>query len=297
MSKPIYLIFCYARSGGTLLNRFLVAQKNVVVLSEAHPIHNNKGGLYSIRGQMEKWYGVNISETTYEEEIKEVKQWCDDNNKILILRDWSYIDFSSSYLNKQNPPNQSTNYCLLHEKFDLQMTAFVRDGIDVYLSTKQPLKKFSQEYAAYVKYLISMKVNIVKYEEFIEYPQKIIDKVFVLLNGKFRENEISEDISSQNVIGDTGYSRGNQQAKIIKLPRRYAGYFKRKEINSNEAINQANIALGYSIGYASSVRETYFAYIKYEANSYIAKTKQNLNSKINSLCSYLITFIKSSKKN
>ena len=138
-----------------------------------------------------------------------------------------------------------------------------------------------------------MEVNIVKYEEFIEHPQKQVARIFDTLNGEFRESEISEDISSEKVIGDTGYSRGNQQAKITRLPRRYAGYFKRKAIDSNEGINQANIALGYSNRYASSDKETYFAYVKYEAHSLVPKTKRNLNAKINNLRYYLKAFLKS----
>ena len=40
--RKIAYIFCYARSGGTLLNRFLSNIDDLVILSEAHNINFNR---------------------------------------------------------------------------------------------------------------------------------------------------------------------------------------------------------------------------------------------------------------
>ena len=153
--RKIAYIFCYARSGGTLLNRFLSNIDDLVILSEAHNINFNRpnAGMMSIKNQVKKWYGIEIESNNYLDAIDEIADWCEGNGKILVLRDWPYIDFARSNLNNYGPSKFSLNYELLSSRFDLSMAAFVRDGIDVFLSSKHDVNQFSEEYLDYVKYL------------------------------------------------------------------------------------------------------------------------------------------------
>lgn len=263
-NKPIYFIFCYARSGGTFFNRYLTNFDEFVILSEAHPIHNGKGGIHSVKEQMKKWYGVDIKADEYIEQIDEAKQWCDENDKYLLIRDWSYIDFAKSYLNDFNPPKNSTNMKLLESKYIVKKIAYVRDAIDVYLSNQQPIKTFAKEYLNFVHYIKKQDIPIFKYEDFVDSPQKEFELICKALELPTLEKEGKNDVSSQKVIGDINVSRGNQSGKIVKLKRRYAGYFKRKGINTNDELVEANKILDYPTNYDSKESEDFIKYIKFE---------------------------------
>lgn len=263
-NKSIYFIFCYARSGGTFFNRYLTNFDEFVILSEAHPIHNRKGGIHSVKEQMKKWYEVDIKADDYIDQIDEAKQWCDENDKYLVIRDWSYIDFAKSYLNDFNPPKNSTNMNLLESKYEVKKIAYVRDAIDVYLSQGQNIKSFSKEYLDFVKYIKEQNIEIFKYEDFVDNPQKEFELICKALDLPKFEKIVKNDVSSQKVIGDINVSRGNQSGKIVKLKRRYAGYFKRKAINTNDELIETNKMLDYPTNYDSKESEEFIKYLKFE---------------------------------
>lgn len=264
INKPIYFIFYYARSGGTFFNRYLTNFDEFVILSEAHPIHNGKGGIHSVKEQMKKWYGVDIKADEYSDQIDEAKKWCDKNDKFLVIRDWSYIDFAKSYLNEFNPPKNSTNMKLLESKYIVKKIAYVRDTIDVYLSQGQSIKSFSKEYLDFVSYIKKQNIEIFKYEDFVDNPQKEFELICKTLDLPKLDKVVENDVSSQKVIGDINVSRGNQSGKIIKLKRRYAGYFKTKAINTNDELIEANKMLDYPTNYESKESEEFIKYIKFE---------------------------------
>lgn len=282
-TKPIYFIFCYARSGGTFFNRYLANFDEFIILSEAHPIHNSKGGIHSVKEQMKKWYGIEIKSENYIDQIDEAKKWCDENNKYLIIRDWSYIDFAKSYLNDFNPPKTSTNLKLLEERFEVKKIAYVRDAIDVCLSQGQNIKTFSEEYLDFVQYIKKQNLQIFKYEDFVENSQEEFELICKALDLPKFEKEAKNDVSSQKVIGDINVSRGNQSGKIVKLKRRYAGYFKRKAINTNKELIEANKLLDYPAYYESKKHEEFIKYLKFEIKVFPQNFKSYLHGKLRNL--------------
>ena len=265
--NTISLIFCYARSGGTLLNKHLIKYDELVVLSEAHPIHHEKGGIHSIKEQLREWYGIKTKSNNYLEIILEAKKWCDENNKYLVIRDWSYIDFAKSYLNDNSPPNVSTNVKLLEEKFELNKIAFIRDGIDVYLSQGKPIKEFSNEYLRYVKYLKKIKIPMFRYEDFIDNSEFVISSIFKELKIDDIKGAVLTEVVNENVVGDVHFSRGNRSDKLVKLKRRYASFLKRRRILLNEKLKEANQIMKYSNSYYSKELEGLFEYLIYILNA------------------------------
>jgi len=251
VNRKIAIVLCYARSGGTLLNKYLANIDNVVILSEAHPIHNKKGGIHSIKTQAKEWYGINVLSDDYVEQVCEIKKWCDKNNRYLIIRDWSYIDFSKSNLNGENPPISSTNIKILESQFELNKIAFVRDGVDVFLSQDKAVKVFSQEYLSFIKYLKNNSITIFKYENFVSSPADQLSKILKSLDIS-PVNKVSESGSNvQNVVGDTGLSRGNKNNRAIKIKRRYGWWLRRYQINNDRDLRLANLLLDYPQGYES----------------------------------------------
>lgn len=267
----IYYIFCYARSGGTLLNRFLSNVQDLVVLSEAHPVNFNRpnAGMMSIKEQAREWYGIDIISENYLDAIDEISVWCEENKKSLVLRDWPYIDFAKSNLNNFNPPRLPLNYKLLSLKYDLSAVAFIRDGIDVFLSSKHELNQFAQEYVDYVRYLKRLDVKFYKYEDFCnDYLSTYRNMAQVL---GLPENNIksSSMFQSDRVVGDVKYSRGNVFKEVKILKRRYSKLTFRRDIESNKDLLEANLTLGYEHKYGSREIESENAYIVFKIKSFI----------------------------
>tara|TARA_Y100000389_G_C17440660_1_gene508360 strand:- start:911 stop:1768 length:858 start_codon:yes stop_codon:yes gene_type:complete len=257
--RKICLILCYARSGGTLLNKYLANLRDIVVLSEGHPIHNKKGGIFSIKNQVKKWYGINISSENYIDQINEIKTWCDQNNKYLVIRDWSYIDFTKSFLNNNTPLLVSKNISLFKKNnIEFNKIGFIRDGIDVYLSQDKNIKVFSPQYLSFIKYLKNNNITVFKFEDFLNNAQDQLKKIFKELNIdlKYNGNDINLFKLQKKVIGDTEFSRGNKFNEIKILKRRHVWWFKKPLINSDQNLKKANILFNYSENYESREHET-----------------------------------------
>lgn len=262
-SKPISLIINYARSGGTLLNKYLHNIDNLVVLSESHPIHSTmmRKDLANISIQAKEWYGINVKSSNYIDQIFEIKNWCDENNKYLVIRDWSYIDFTESWENYNNPPYKSVNLELLEKRFDVRKIAFVRDSIDVYLSRGVKINKFSRYYLKYVQFLLANKIKIFKYEDFCINPEKELDEILKELN--ITENGAKTlKLFSNKVVGDINFSRGNQLDTIVVLPRKYTTFFNKYKINNDLDLNYSNKLLNYPTYYESCESENIIDFIK-----------------------------------
>jgi hypothetical protein len=277
-NKKISLILCYARSGGTLLNRHLVKSDNLVVLSEAHPIHHKKGGVHSLKEQLNRWYGIKIESNNYLDCIIEAKTWCDENDKHLVIRDWSYIDFSKSYLNDNKPIGESANIQLLESAgLEYNKISFVRDGIDVYLSQNKSIEEFSKEYLGFVKYLKNLNCKIFKYEVFVENMDNELASIFNELDiGSFNFLKNDNTLLTKNVVGDTSISRGNGADKPIALKRRFSSMRKKLKINSNKSLIESNFILSYSVNYSSRESEIFYDYFKFWIILNYNKTKKRV---------------------
>lgn len=268
MSRPIYLIYCYPRSGGTLMNKYLAKDDNLVVLSEVHPVHNRKGGLHSVKAQMRKWYNVELVSQDYVAQILEAKLWCDQNNKLLVVRDWTYIDFAKSHLNDYAPPLASTNLELLREHASVRQLAFVRDGIDVFLSIGGDIEDFSTAYGEYVQFIKKNNIEIHKYEEFVSNSDRALKRIYATLEQPQLQAHGINLLETSNITGDTSLSRGNTNVSVVKIKRRYAAYWKRKRIDRNIRLCEANKYLGYSMCYSSREIEPFLDWIWFEFRTF-----------------------------
>ncbi|WP_152184257.1 hypothetical protein [Sulfurimonas indica] len=272
MNNSIAFIFCYARSGGTFLNRFLSNIDSLVVLSEVHPIHNKKGGIYSVKEQAKEWYGIDVKSEDYLEQIKEVKRWCDENNKHLVIRDWSYIDFTKSYLNNNKPIYQSTNLLLLEKCFNVNKIAFIRDAIDICLSQNLKPSDFSFDYLQFTQYIVKNNIKFFKYESFRDNPLDVYNKIALELKIPLLNSLKADMFASQNVVGDLNLSRGNVSTDVVKLKRRYASKNLQKLINDDKYLNNANKLFGYSSIYESIDSEVFREFIIFKIRKIISKS-------------------------
>jgi hypothetical protein len=279
-NKSVSFIFCYARSGGTFLNRFLKNIPNVVILSEAHPIHTamRRKGTVTIANQAKQWYGIEIKSLNYVDQLVEIKEWCDKNDKHLIIRDWSYIDFTPSNLNYYNPINKCINLDILERRFNVKKIAFVRDGIDVFLSRGVSLDEFACPYLNFVQYILDNHMEYIKYEDFCEDYITQYNRMAQILELPYISKETPIRLNNKQVIGDTQLSRGNKSSNIELLDRKHVNIFRRRKINSCECLNRANSLLSYKTEYEGRVIEPMSEKIKLNYQKFLKKLKQNYRS-------------------
>lgn len=246
------------------MNKHLAKDDKLVVLSEVHPIHNRKGGLHSVKAQMQKWYGVELLSRDYVDQILEAKSWCDEHDRVLVLRDWTYIDFAKSHLNDYAPPLGSTNLSLLRPRAEVRPLAFVRDGIDVLLSFGGNIEEFALAYSAYARFIVSNNVGVHKYEDFVCDTNAALKRLYTTLGQPaFHAHDI-DLVENDKVTGDTSLSRGNTNKTVVQIKRRYAGYSKRRRIDGNTRLSEANRLFGYSGKYGSREIEPFKDWIQFE---------------------------------
>ncbi len=251
----VILMICYARSGGTVLNRCLGGLPNTVVMSEVNPLGGGSGkgpvALRTIKQQAKAWYGINLKSDGFENSAVELNNICKEQQKRLIIRDWPFVNFNPLPNNNQNPPNKLLALETLTEKCELKPFAFVRNAIDVWISRNVSLEEFSGPYLRYVKEILKYEIPILKYEDFCKNPDKTIKSICDYAGLEYSDS-YKNYTSFQNVNGDvqvSEHSRGIKQKEIKPLPRRRISRKKIKEVECNADMIQANELLGYSTSY------------------------------------------------
>ena len=81
----VILMICFARSGGTILNRCLGSLPNVVMMSEVNPlgggvgVGGNKNSFTTVAEQAKHWYQLELESKTFAENIIELEKICERN--------------------------------------------------------------------------------------------------------------------------------------------------------------------------------------------------------------------------
>lgn len=130
------LLHQLARSGGTLVNRLLLAQ-GVAVLSEVHPL--GWANLDPL-AQARDWFGL-IGEDDlqgqdalpYADAIALIARRAGRRRHPLLIRDWSHLDFMPLGMGLK-PEQCSMQADMLADRFDLLRVATVRHPLDQWLS-------------------------------------------------------------------------------------------------------------------------------------------------------------------
>lgn len=256
------LLMCYARSGGTLISRLLGNLDDVILLSEVHPLceEDHQKQMQHVSWQAREWYGIELKSDNYFDRLYELSDWCNKNNKKLVIREWSFVDFTPCNINMYDPSLVSKTYEGLQSRLNLRVVAFVRNAIDVYLSRTADLGEFAITYLNYCNYLKRNNIILVKYEEFCENILLVND---ILGDNSLNDSELTLAKQSR-VTGDIqGLSRGNMKKNPVKMKRRYAGFSERKKIDSSTVLHKSNERLEYFGGYSSVERENILNHLEF----------------------------------
>lgn len=269
----------YARSGGTLLTKILNSNAEINVFSEINNIAsvdaNNKLATINdaLISQSQKWHGFLPEGRNFIEILNSIIKINEERNVITIVRDWSFVQFEDRHFNNNSPPMSFQFLEILNQNFDVMPFAFVRDGIDVYLSRKNiDINKFEKSYTNFLEKIISAKFRVFKYEDLVSDKSKFLKEFSKFLDVKNIYDLIN--LSNYPSTGDSQLgirSRGQRENSIVKLPRKLCSLSKIKEINNATLLLKWNRKLGYQLGYWNGNIQNIFLKLRDDLYKFIYK--------------------------
>jgi hypothetical protein len=256
MTAPTcYVMLCWPRSGGTLLNRLLVAHPDLWVLSEVNPNGCGGGSVVGVRAQAREWFDQEVTTEDFGAGVAELAEAAAAAGRTLIVRDWTFADFGGSAVASHR---FSTLEALARVDLPVVPFAFVRDAIDVWLSQRLPLETFAPAYAAFAERLRSRGLPVFHYEDLCETPERFEARLCGFLG--LRRREGSGDLGSrERVNGDVQLGRASRGFGLnapARLSRKPASADEIEALEACDALRRANEALGYAHRYGDTRRET-----------------------------------------
>lgn len=231
MKPMIRILHHMARSGGTVICRCLGCMKDAIVLSEIHPLGSQ---WFNPIRQAHKWFNLltpgdirwfrTKGSIVFADVIAVIQERCLEQNKTLILRDWSHLDFTAvPFLEK--PSYRLLTAEALSDKFTINNTATVRHPIDQWLSlrnlellhAKIKLEEFLRGYHRFADYC--KEIGFIRYEDFSKSPQREIEQLCHRLSVRYDSTFIQNWCEYDRITGDTSSQRGYEK-EIKPVPRR-----------------------------------------------------------------------------
>lgn len=276
------IIINFSRSGGTLLSRIIGSSSDVIFASEINPnlgINTNNittDSCDALKDQMIEWYGIQLKGNCFKEVVVNLEKYCSDHNKYLVIRDWTFLDFKRSMFNKEKPKYKFMILEELKNVSNINAFAFVRDAIDVCISSGREVTEFSKDYLKYVMEIDRQKLPVIKYEDLISAPENTIEHMIKALNLPFEItiNDFHNNYKCTGDIQSKNKSRGFNSKTLKELPRIRVGRDLINRINNCHELIEANKILGYRHSYYSKKIESIGSML-------LRKVKNNLPSKYN----------------
>jgi hypothetical protein len=251
----IRILHQMARSGGTIICRCLASMEGVVLLSEIHPAGLR---MFNPLQQAMEWYALltpddiklaRESKLSFVQSIGLIAERCQQQNKTLVLRDWSHLDFIGIPFGQAS--YRSGLVEALQKDFDLLRYSTVRHPLDQWLSlTKNPMfaeRLAKPKYLRGVRHFSDMAVStgFLKYEQFTADPdtglKQLCDGLDLVFDPAYRERW--PDYS--NITGDVLPGRSGP-TEICNLPRQTGIESLAKAFESRSDYRRILEILGYS---------------------------------------------------
>lgn len=231
--EQLILFISYSRSGGTLMAQCLEAMGEVFVLSEVHPNYVTGKG---VKAQTKDRLDIDLQSSDYVSQIKELYQILNSQGKKLVVRDWSFVDFTPHDINKNIVTNTLHQYHLLKNHFDLKVFALVRNPIDIWISRKYP-PLFFHAYHNFTTVVDASEIPVYHYEHFCEKPKIMLQEICDWVNIKY-QSDFEEHYHSVNLQGDRNLKqpsrgttiKGISRLKRKRIPTRMLHYLKDEHI-------------------------------------------------------------------
>ena len=254
--KPVVrIIHNLARCGGTLVCKCVGSMKDVILLSEIHPL----GGKYrKPLEQTHEWHKLLTEEEVsafgkdsradFLEAISLVEARCRQADRRLVLRDWAHLDFMQVPFTYQMLLADA-----LEEDFELLRIALVRHPVDQWLSLRKlGLVRGKLSLPAYLRGYLKFaqfcsQTGFIRYEDFTAEPAWQMKILCQKLQLEYDESFLQKWCDYDFITGDvTGESRGAKSREIIALPRRKVGADLLRQFRENDDYWKALKLLDYS---------------------------------------------------
>jgi hypothetical protein len=227
-SIKIPIIYTFARSGGTLINRCLGCIPGNIVLSEVNP----HASLVPIEVQARDWFKLvssrnfsDFSKKIYADKIRLLAEAARQQDSHLIIRDWTTINFLNKASDDIYAPSMLLEQKIYLEKygFNINPVVLVRRAADVYESLTRTfkhlrnfsIKEFGNCYLAYVHKISTY--PLFQYENFCLNPQKELKRMCDILGVNYSDNFVTEFSKFTYCTGDNTLSNPSRGAQISKI--------------------------------------------------------------------------------
>ena len=258
--NDIAVFYCFARSGGTLINRCLGCIKDNLVLSEVNP----HGALLPVETQALDWLKLvssdqfkNFHDLNYGQKISFLNKNASALNKHLIIRDWSTLNFLRNVYWEYFSPSMILEQGLYLSNYDLQANCVVvtRQSACVYESIVRcfpdqihlSVEEFSESYLAYSKAVCNYPV--IHFEKFCAEPEVQFQKLCGYLGVKFERSFLTQFHRFNQCTGDNQLSSPSKlrTATEIMVPTKKRNSKTWQVASTNENCRKADELLGYEI--------------------------------------------------
>ncbi|MEP0752685.1 hypothetical protein NDA03_10725 [Trichocoleus sp. Lan] len=226
----IPVIYTFARSGGTLINRCLGCISGNIILSEVNPY----ASLVPIEVQAHDWFKLvsssdfsDFSKRTYADKIRLLSEAARQQDSHLIIRDWTTINFLNKASDDYTPSMVLEQELYLERyRFNIYPIVLARRSADVYESLTRTfknfhnlsIKEFGNCYLAYVQKVLTY--PLFHYENFCLEPQKELKRMCDVLGVNYSNAFVTEFSKFTYCTGDNTLfkqSRGAQLSKITVM--------------------------------------------------------------------------------
>lgn len=270
----IRVLHTLARTGGTVIGKCLGVMPSVVMLSEVnpavtalvqHPLTQRTPEVMRLLRQMvplyqaHNWFKLLTPEdvTTlkarqdmppFDESIALIQRRAAEQNKTLLLRDWSHLDYAAAPFLARPTFRRSTALALA-SKFRPVCAAFVRHPIDQWLSIQNvpmlrqrlTLEVFLEGYRRFAREALDL--GFIRYEDFTQDPDAEVAAMCAKLELPFDPAYRERWAAYTFITGDTKGTRA--QTEIVSLPRRPIEQSAIDAFGSNADYRAAIEMLGY----------------------------------------------------
>lgn len=256
-SKPVVrILHQLARSGGTLISKCLGSMQNVVLLSEIHPDITMK---LSVLKQADEWFHLltpsdrewlkKNEPLVFSDNIVLIARRCEKNGQMLVLRDWSHIDFLAVPF-VSVPGYQLTLAKLLQGKFSVCNTAIVRHPFDQWgslikrdvMKGQLSVQDFLHGYLRFAQCCVD--IGFIRYEDFADDPDCWLRVLCKRLAIPFDPGYRQRWHQYTRLTGDVQDSVG--RTKIERSPQRTPDPDLLAQFTENSDYRKAISLLGYS---------------------------------------------------
>lgn len=228
LQAEVSVYYCFARSGGTLINRCLGCISGNLVLSEVNPM----GSIATVESQARDWLGLapaqqyeKLSNMTYGEKILFLADAAIASQRRLILRDWCTLNFLGGIHWDYFFPSGVLEQDFYLGRYGLRRNSAVvsRRAAGVYESltrsfvhlNKLSVDDFGLAYLAYAQ-AVSL-FPVIHFEEFCETPVPVLKKLCDTLRCNFSDEFVTAFSRFVNCTGDNNVAIKSKRGSVEQI--------------------------------------------------------------------------------